>query len=239
MAVISAEQISAAYDIGNSWLNGSIGRSHAVKSLSEKHGLNSVSAGDLLQVLKSMIDGGRFTRSISAPAADIFLSNMHTKGSPFAAQQGITAIEKHIEYYESIRPVTLHKMRKVVGKWKALLNSDSFTDAQNQFEREVSTMLELSVSERIAKLPLPGSKPKFGYSQVKTFYRSAAVVAEVRLRAGGKCESCHQTAPFLRAQDGQPYLEVHHIVKLADNGEDTVENAIAVCPNCHRFHHYG
>ena len=26
---------------------------------------------------------------------------------------------------------------------------------------------------------------------------------------------------------------------LADGGADTVENAIAVCPNCHRELHYG
>ncbi|WP_342542729.1 HNH endonuclease signature motif containing protein [Paenisporosarcina sp. FSL H8-0542] len=36
-----------------------------------------------------------------------------------------------------------------------------------------------------------------------------------------------------------PYLEVHHIKRLADNGEDSVENAIAVCPNCHRELHFG
>ncbi|MGH8437576.1 MAG: HNH endonuclease [Pseudomonas sp.] len=33
--------------------------------------------------------------------------------------------------------------------------------------------------------------------------------------------------------------EVHHKVRLADGGLDTVENAIAVCPNCHRQAHFG
>ncbi|WP_147195697.1 HNH endonuclease [Rummeliibacillus stabekisii] len=36
-----------------------------------------------------------------------------------------------------------------------------------------------------------------------------------------------------------PNLEVHHIKRLADGEEDTVENAIAVCPNCHRELHFG
>ena len=35
-----------------------------------------------------------------------------------------------------------------------------------------------------------------------------------------------------------PYLEVRHKVRLVDNGEDTVENAIAIGPNCHREAHY-
>jgi 5-methylcytosine-specific restriction protein A len=36
-----------------------------------------------------------------------------------------------------------------------------------------------------------------------------------------------------------PYLEVHHIKRLADKGSDTTTNSIAVCPNCHRELHYG
>jgi hypothetical protein len=39
--------------------------------------------------------------------------------------------------------------------------------------------------------------------------------------------------------DGSPFLETHHLIRLADGGPDTVENAVAVCPNCHRRLHYG
>ncbi|MHC1750389.1 MAG: HNH endonuclease [Cellulosilyticaceae bacterium] len=53
------------------------------------------------------------------------------------------------------------------------------------------------------------------------------------------CERCGATAPFIRASDGTPYLEVHHKIRLADGGEDTVENAMTVCPNCHRELHLG
>ncbi|WP_256325004.1 HNH endonuclease signature motif containing protein [Nitrosomonas sp. Nm132] len=43
----------------------------------------------------------------------------------------------------------------------------------------------------------------------------------------------------MRKHDGSPYLEVHHKIPLAFGGEDTVVNAIALCPNCHREAHYG
>lgn len=36
-----------------------------------------------------------------------------------------------------------------------------------------------------------------------------------------------------------PTLEVHHLRRLADGGSDTVANAVALCPNCHREIHYG
>jgi 5-methylcytosine-specific restriction endonuclease McrA len=74
---------------------------------------------------------------------------------------------------------------------------------------------------------------------VTVFQRNADVVAEVLSRARGICELCRENAPFCRLSDRTPYLEVHHCIPLAAGGEDTVENAIALCPTCHRKLHYG
>lgn len=54
---------------------------------------------------------------------------------------------------------------------------------------------------------------------------------------GEACECCNKT-PFRKA-DGTTFREVHHIKRLADDGSDSVENAIAVCANCHRELHFG
>jgi len=70
------------------------------------------------------------------------------------------------------------------------------------------------------------------------FKRNPDVVAEVLERANGVCEKCRKPAPFVRASDLSPYLEVHHKRPLAEGGEDTVENAVALCPNCHRECHH-
>jgi predicted HNH restriction endonuclease len=71
------------------------------------------------------------------------------------------------------------------------------------------------------------------------FRRNADVIAAVLRRAHGRCESCDRDAPFLRVSDGTPFLEIHHKVPLAAGGEDTVANATALCPNCHRKMHFG
>lgn len=71
------------------------------------------------------------------------------------------------------------------------------------------------------------------------YRRNPDVVAEVLRRVKGQCELCKKDAPFLRASDGTPFLEARHIVTLADGGEDTVANAKALCPNCHRKMHFG
>lgn len=71
------------------------------------------------------------------------------------------------------------------------------------------------------------------------YRRNPDVIVTVLRRAKGHCEECSNPAPFNRRSDGSPYLEVHHSIPLSEGGEDTVENAMAVCPNCHREAHYG
>ncbi|MCM1161579.1 MAG: HNH endonuclease [Roseburia sp.] len=70
----------------------------------------------------------------------------------------------------------------------------------------------------------------------KVFKRDAAVSAYVKMRANGKCDLCGSNAPFIDKK-GNPYLEEHHIVRLADGGADSIDNAVALCPNCHREIH--
>jgi len=65
--------------------------------------------------------------------------------------------------------------------------------------------------------------------------RSAAVRAYALLRAAGRCEACEAPAPFATT-DG-PFLEVHHIDRLADGGPDRIDRVAGVCPNCHRRCH--
>ena len=71
------------------------------------------------------------------------------------------------------------------------------------------------------------------------YRRNPDVIVAVLQRASGICERCERVAPFLRASDGTPYLETHHRIPLSDGGEDSIENAIALCPNCHRELHHG
>ncbi len=70
------------------------------------------------------------------------------------------------------------------------------------------------------------------------FARNAAVRAWALERAGWRCEACGCLPPFRTAQ-GDPYLEVHHLRRLADGGPDTVDNVAALCPCCHREVHVG
>ena len=67
--------------------------------------------------------------------------------------------------------------------------------------------------------------------------RSQAIRRYVLLRANGRCEGCLAPAPFLGA-DGEPFLETHHMTRVADDGPDHPRTVIGICPNCHRRAHY-
>lgn len=101
---------------------------------------------------------------------------------------------------------------------------------------------ELEVRDALKKPPIappPGNaNPTTTSSTVTQTRRDPLVKAWVLAQAKGTCECCDEPAPF-KGADGLPYLEVHHVRKLAERGPDLVSNAVAICPNCHRELHYG
>lgn len=105
-------------------------------------------------------------------------------------------------------------------------------------EARIEKSLNDSQRNRLKRLQSAGRLPKKVLVMASVFDRNPDVVAETLFRADGVCGVCKKEAPFNR-RDGTKYLEVHHRVPLAYGGEDTVENAVAVCPNCHRDSHYG
>lgn len=85
--------------------------------------------------------------------------------------------------------------------------------------------------------PVGNNTPSKSKTSVDQIVRDPAVKGWVLKNAAGKCESCTHDAPF-KNNDGYPYLEVHHVKQLAYGGSDTIENAVALCPNCHRAFHF-
>ena len=115
----------------------------------------------------------------------------------------------------------------------------SASDLECDFQEQIARSKQSTAQERNARMSHAHKKPKSVFAMARMFKRNADVVVAVLERAAGVCENCGNEAPFKRASDGTPYLEVHHRIPLADDGDDTVGNAVALCPNCHRKAHYG
>ncbi len=68
------------------------------------------------------------------------------------------------------------------------------------------------------------------------YERDQYVSLETKRRANGICALCKQPAPFTDSK-GDPYLETHHVEWISRGGDDSLENTVALCPNCHRRMH--
>ena len=110
---------------------------------------------------------------------------------------------------------------------------------QEEFDEAVKAAFDDPANERKERLKNANPEPRKMWRKVAVYIRNPDVVAEVLHRANGSCEECRKAAPFVRSSNGTPYLEVHHRKQLSDGGDDTVKNAVALCPNCHRKKHFG
>ncbi|WP_366516717.1 HNH endonuclease [Sphingomonas caseinilyticus] len=133
------------------------------------------------------------------------------------------------------------------SKWFELVRSSMISptnrvdegELRRTFAQRVAVAEKTSREARLERLKRALKHPPRVTTTATAYIRNPDVVAEVLYRSNGTCEGCGSNAPFERNSDGSPYLEVHHKKHLSEGGEDTVENAVAICPNCHRREHFG
>lgn len=68
------------------------------------------------------------------------------------------------------------------------------------------------------------------------YFRDPYIARYAKRRANGVCQLCHNKAPFV-GRNNEPFLECHHITWLSRGGQDSVDNVVGLCPNCHRRMH--
>jgi 5-methylcytosine-specific restriction protein A len=187
--------------------------------------------------LKSI--GNEFGEHFKANAA--ILNNQHIPILTFVRNTGSEPFT-----YQGIFKYRRIQREANGSKWFELMRDSAAAGVieEAEFAARVLTEQTRAASQspreqRLARLATAPKQPTTRLLLSTNYSRNPDVVAEVLERAAGKCEECRQAAPFTRKSDGTPYLEVHHRTPLAESGEDTVENAIGLCPNCHRKAHFG
>ena len=61
-------------------------------------------------------------------------------------------------------------------------------------------------------------------------------IKKIHKRAESKCECCG--CETFEKKNGEMYFEIHHIVHYSDGGENSAQNCVLLCPNCHRKIHF-
>ena len=104
-------------------------------------------------------------------------------------------------------------------------------DEQQKDAESLSESALERLTQRYSQQPVRMTK-----YQTIAYSRNPYISEYVKRCAKGICQLCNEPAPF-QDQKGQPYLETHHIVWLSRGGEDSINNCVAHCPNCHRKMH--
>lgn len=100
-------------------------------------------------------------------------------------------------------------------------------------EKTIKKFSDQELARRAAVKPVGKTKRTINET---VYYRDPYMKEMVKRIAAGKCQLCGKAAPFID-KNNEPYLEEHHVIRLADGGQDTMENVVAICPNCHRKMH--
>ncbi|MED1792863.1 HNH endonuclease signature motif containing protein [Brevibacillus nitrificans] len=112
-------------------------------------------------------------------------------------------------------------------------SEDTIRSVQESKERKARKMSLEDLKRRATNARKTSSRRS---GLVTTHDRDAYVAEYAKRRANGICQLCEELAPFHNKQ-GEPYLETHHVEWLARGGEDSIENTVALCPNCHKKMH--
>lgn len=238
MPQITKVEIEKAYELARIIYQQDISQTEARDVLIEKFNMNPSSAYGYIRAISSLFRGGLITRTINTSAVEYILENVADDLGTAVANNVVQGLWLHIEYYEK-KTRGIHKaLRQILSSHVQEKENNSFESVVEFNERVIEAAL-LDQNARMQKIELADKKPKCVVVQTVGYTRNQHIVAERLFRANGKCDHCGNTAPFIRKTTRKPYLEVHHIIPLAEGGYDELENTMALCPNCHREAHLG
>ena len=105
------------------------------------------------------------------------------------------------------------------------------------YENKIKEIKKLS-RKNLERLVKEKNNVKTSYRTIKTttYIRDPYIAEYEKLRADGFCQLCEEKAPFY-TKNNKLYLEAHHLKWLSKGGADTIDNVVALCPNCHRKMH--
>nr|WP_321352636.1 HNH endonuclease [uncultured Methanoregula sp.] len=155
----------------------------------------------------------------------VYIGEVELAANPYRSRQ--PDIEKNI------RDVYIFPLQLKGGKRPPVLKKE-LLESKDEIVRKKAHKLSLEELEVQAKYThTEGGKREV----ITSAYERDQIVSEyAKRKANGICQLCNEPAPFCN-RNGDPFLETHHIIPLANGGPDTIENVVALCPNCHRKMH--
>jgi 5-methylcytosine-specific restriction enzyme A len=168
---------------------------------------------------------GLYLFEVFEPGNYTYVGEVELADNPYLSRQ--TDSEKNM------RDVTVFPLVRREAGHSPLIKKD-VPETPEEIARKKAQKLPMDELEFHAKYSLKESSRREVTSEV---FDGDQIVSEyAKRRADGVCQLCSLPAPF-KDRNGDPFLEIHHIIPIGEGGPDTIENVAALCPNCHRKMH--
>ncbi len=155
----------------------------------------------------------------------VYTGRVELAGEPYMAS--------HPDVEGSCRSVWVFPLQLMEGEWSLQVAEELIRKNRKRSERMARNLSDKELVKRAADIK---SRAGCRRATVDLYEKNVFVAELARRKANGICQLCDQPAPF-SDRHGRPYLETHHITWIAAGGEDTIENTVALCPNCHTKMH--
>lgn len=224
MAEITAHIIQEAYQKAKLVYENLMTQKKAKNDL-EKIGLNINSASDLINNLKCMLDGQKYTRTNSAITTECYLENILKDFGQTKLENALYALKQHIEYYEKLQNTNMKTQRKILEKYEKFIDdSEIFLDPSEIINNKQNIV--------------EGAKKQI---TVNAYERSPQARKECIEHYGITCSICNFNFEEIYGEIGKDFIHVHHLTDISTIGETYNVNPIMdlrpVCPNCHAMLH--
>jgi len=139
---------------------------------------------------------------------------------------------------ENFKPKNRNREAKIRQQLQFLRDDGllTFVDNRGTYTLRGIDILDGEVEDEIIKAVKHASPEKREYL-VETYVRDIGWVKEAKKILGLYCIYMKCKNTFLK-ENGDPYIETHHIIPLCKGGEDGLWNISVLCAHHHRMAHY-
>ena len=231
---IPLELTPLAYEISKKVFEGKLTFIDGKKQLVGDNKMNPNSAADYINNFRCMLEGKKFTRTNNAHSMEYFFENIYKDYGSSGLVNALTALRLHIEYYEGIQKIVMHKMRSIYSKYSAISIDTPDEQEQKEIVREIKSKAKEDIINELKNLK--PTDPEVVMINSKSFKRDNRTIAQIKILRDFKCQICSTT---IKKKDGTFYIEAAHIEPKHKKGCETPDNIILLCPNHHKEFDFG
>ncbi|AVF41516.1 HNH endonuclease [Pandoraea apista] len=223
---LNKEQIAALYDAGIDVVEGKERPTHAAKRLERAFNINAGSAGICIYVLRHMLAGREYKRTLTEDIYRHFLSSFAER-SDSSLENALFALEGHIAFLRTVRKSGCPLEVRLLDEFKNRVSPRAPVNYPDEIPPNSSGYAEGSTRTVI----------------VNQYERNPEARRKCLEHHGYDCVVCGFNFVEKYGERGKDYIHVHHLRPLSQIGKayivDPINDLAPVCPNCHAMLHRG